>query len=76
MAIVKTVFQVIVLHEKGNDITKHDLPYILEEMDTGDCLGQVRHIHSTVIPTRDAVIAEMHAVGNDGTFFEVDDYKN
>lgn len=55
MAIVKTVFQVIILHEKGDDITKHDLPYILAEMDTGEYLGQVKHIRSTIIPTRDAV---------------------
>lgn len=72
MAIRKTVYQVVVLHESDNDIRELDLKEILENMDDGDCIGQVKYLGSTICPTADVAEVELKAIGNDGSFFDLD----
>lgn len=71
--ITKSVVSFVVLHRAEDDLTNFSLSCILRECETGDMIrGPVSVAGGgMVIPTRDVLEAELHEIGNDGSFFDV-----
>lgn len=72
MAIKKTVFQVVVLHEDEYDVESWDISEVIPEMQSGAIIGQSSVISSSTVD-ESVVVSELVAIGNDGTFFEYED---
>jgi hypothetical protein len=70
--ISKTVITITVLHPSDEPLSG-SLACVLEEMDDGNAVG-LETFRTTVAVADDAVKNELLALGNDGEFFEVEDY--
>lgn len=68
--IIKSAFQIIVLHPEDVDVTAMSLEDLAYEMDNGMCVGQFRHIGSSTRLHPDVLESELNELGNDGTFFD------
>ena len=79
MSIQKTTFTVTVLHDATENPRNMELETVLEQMDMGDFIGSV-HVGDTVDIPNETVREELEAIGNDGTFFQMEEteitYKN
>jgi len=70
--IFKTVFTVTVLSEDMPISPDTDMEDVLNYINTGDGIGQVELASADSIPA-DKIEAELLAIGNDGTFFNMGD---
>lgn len=70
--VIKTVVQTTVLHYADQTVDGVPLAVIGHEIDEGDWLGASRVVLSVPVPP-EQLEAEQLALGNDGTFFEVDE---
>ena len=75
MSIIKTTITLTILHDEDDypdyGAADMDIEDVLHEMDCGDMIGvfsvsKVEEVHP------DNVEAELKALGNDGTFFDVE----
>jgi hypothetical protein len=69
--IVKTTIQLTVLHPADTSLDGQDILEIVHEMDTGEYLGTWQ-ITNTRSVSPSSVAKECRAVGNDGTFFDLE----
>lgn len=68
--ICKTTYTVTVLHVEDEPLRlMNDLQCVLDEMDTGNMVGQWDRVSTEVVPS-EKVVEELEAVGNDGGFFD------
>jgi hypothetical protein len=72
MPIVKTVFQVIVLHDSDTDISCWDFSDVVSQMRDGEIIGSHYVISNGIVPVAE-IKHELKALGNDGTFFDLED---
>jgi hypothetical protein len=73
MPIVKTVFELTVLHDSDINITNWDITSVIEACDTGDIIGNYRVVSQENV-AQENIKNELYAVGNDGTFFDYGEY--
>jgi hypothetical protein len=73
MEIRKTILQVTVLSDKTFSIGKLSLADIGYQIDEGECLGQIATISEEFISNPALILSEQEALGNDGTFFLVEE---
>jgi hypothetical protein len=73
MSIVKTVFQLTVLHEHDIDVANWDIIDVINSTDNGYIIGNYRVVSREDIP-QEHIKYELYAVGNDGTFFDYGEY--
>jgi hypothetical protein len=73
MSIVKTVFQVTVLHEHDIDVANWDIISVIESSDSGDIISNYRVVSQENV-AQENIKNELYAVGNDGTFFDYGEY--
>ena len=73
MGINKTVLQMTVLHHHDFDPAAISLAQLAYELDDGECIGgDLVAVTSENVP-RHKLEDELMAVGNDGSFFELED---
>lgn len=70
--ISKTTISFTVIHRTDSPLSAN-LEDVLEETDTGHAVGWETNRTTVRVPA-DAVAAELRALGNDGSFFDDDDY--
>lgn len=72
MSIYKTIYTVTVLSDEP--ISPHlDIAQVIENFDTGPWLGHTEQHPSEEIPVN-RIVEEQEALGNDGSFFDPEDY--
>jgi hypothetical protein len=71
MAICKSVFEVVVLHDASHDLSTMSLERIGAEMNQGEFLGSRFDVRTVPVLRSDA-FEQMAGLGNDGSFFELE----
>lgn len=70
--IIKTIITLTLLHREDFPLSQMSLEQIGHEMDEGDCVGSFGTVSEEAVPLA-KVPAELEALGNDGTFFDLED---
>ena len=73
MKITKTTLQFVILHEAADDLSDYTLLDLLDECNTGRMIrGSVENVATETFSSHKRIEKELLAVGNDGTFFDME----